>query len=197
MKRRAIFSIAGALSALVFAGCDLWNSMFGVTDEEAKEAVSLVLNAFVDTYPAATNENLAYNGTGLVRYTSTDGSFACEYSTAGGIRQTFKDYRPNFSDYRITGENFPPPEPFGPDTVFNFTYDSSLTFSGGEITSVRLNLTAYGVTKDYRVSEIRSVFGSANVNGRQFGDISSWNLQDLFERNINVLLTLVKTATTE
>ncbi len=194
MNRKHLCACVVAAAATLLAGCDLCNSIFSATDEEAKEAVTLALNVLVETYPTATRDCLEYDGIGLVRYTAVDGTYMCEYDTDGRVRQVFDGYQPNFSDYLINGELSPPPGPFGPEGEFSLKTEGDLKLTGGKVTSLRLDLSTHGYAHDYGVTEVTEVFGSIEVNGRGV-DIGPWKLEDLMKRNLDILLALVKAAT--
>ena len=165
---RAVVVLAVLLS---LCGCELYHVVFGTTEDEVAEALSLVLNVFADTSPFVTPETVWYDSqSNRLYYTTPDGEFSCIYD-AWMCSQTFYDYSPQFSDYLISGEvtSEGPPVPAG--TEYQSTFIGTLELTGGEVSALVFDFTII-VAEDGSIADLQ---GNIAANDREFSD------SDLFE----------------
>ena len=176
MKRTAnrLVMIAG-LATLLF-GCEVWSSVFSATEDEAIEVVSLVLNVFSDTAPFVTPEDVSLDPeTGVLSYTSADGSYTFEYNVWGDVMtQTFDNYQPHFSNYLISGELAIACITWRPEVDLATTGD--LTLSGGPVSTLTINMTLSGNLDEVSTAEF---FGWVYVNGRELNNLEEWQLAEI------------------
>lgn len=195
MKKNRWILIGLGLAGLLLGGCQLMNQIFGPTDGQVEEAMKAALNALADTYPTAPPDSVYLDEWGTTHYTSADGSYQCEFTeNAGTVRHIFKDYRPQFSSYVINGELSPTPMPFASSGEFNYKVEGGVELSGGPITSLQFDLSTHGFADSYTVTALDKVVGSVTADGKTITHYDGWDVKDVVNQHLSILLSIAETA---